>query len=404
MHLLCSICRPGGTRRDISYGFTLAKTLSLVAQIFNLPYRRIAFGWALDTPRRLGLSSLPQIANLRYGRMQFCATSGEVREAVEPVPTAADGYRLERLSSTARRVLVTLLIVFTPQTVQADQTWEYSVQVSAQIQTSPPQITLTWPQDTIAIPDSYTVSQKAPGDSSWGTGIVLPGTTTSFADSGVSVGTIYEYQIAKTNAARGYGGYGYIYAGINAPLVENRGKVLLVVDNTYSSSLASELGRLVQDLVGDGWTVVRRDVARNDSVVNVKNLIRSEYSADAANVRALFLFGHVPVPYAGEIEPDGHPEHHGAWPADAYYGDMDGVWTDVVVASTVAESPRNWNTPSAAAAILHADGNPFRRLQRSRSSKQSTCPARSLAGSGMAAAIPARLSQAKGFTSRSISC
>src|SRR5207248_1131072 len=42
-------------------------------------------------------------------------------------------------------------------------------------------------------------------------------------------------------------------------------------------------------------------------------------------------FGHVPVPYSGLLNPDGHPNHLGAWPADAYYGDMDGLWTDTTV-------------------------------------------------------------------------
>ncbi|MBI4663040.1 MAG: hypothetical protein HY735_29880 [Verrucomicrobia bacterium] len=246
-----------------------------------------------------------------------------------------------------RHASIALATALAALTARADATWEHSVQVSAQVQASPPRITLVWPQDTRGIPDSYTVYRKAPGAGSWSSGTILPGTTTSFTDTGVTAGTIYEYQVFKTNSFSAYSGYGYIWAGINAPLVEDRGKILLVVDNTYASGLATELGRLQQDLAGDGWTVVRRDVARNDSVVNVKNVIRAEYNADPANLRALFLFGHVPVPYSGELSPDGHlPEHHGAWPADAFYGDMDGLWTDALVASTVAESSRNWNMPN----------------------------------------------------------
>jgi len=55
-----------------------------------------------------------------------------------------------------------------------EMTWEYSVQVSATVQTSPPQITLSWPQDQNVFPNSYTVYRKAPGDSSWGAGVNLP--------------------------------------------------------------------------------------------------------------------------------------------------------------------------------------------------------------------------------------
>ena len=90
-----------------------------------------------------------------------------------------------------------------------------------------------------------------------------------------------------------------------------------------------------QDLVGDGWTVLRLDVSRTDTAPHVKALIKSEYNADPANIKAVFLFGHVPVPYSGDIVPDGHiPNHQGAWPADGYYGDMNGTWTDNSVNDT----------------------------------------------------------------------
>jgi hypothetical protein len=107
-----------------------------------------------------------------------------------------------------------------------------------------------------------------------------------------------------------------------------------------------ELTRLQQDLVGDGWTVLRHDVARNDSVPNIKAIIKTDYTADPANVKAVFLFGHVPVPYSGNICPDEHsPDHKGAWPADVYYGDVNGAWTDSSVNTTSAADSRNWNVP-----------------------------------------------------------
>src|SRR5256885_13181245 len=226
----------------------------------------------------------------------------------------------------------------------AEATWEYSVQASASVQTAPARITLSWPQDTVLTPNSYTIYRKAVGATSWGSGTTLPGTATSYTDSNVTSGAAYEYQIVKATSQ--YTGYGYIYAGINAPLTEDRGKLLLVVDNTYAANLASELTRLQQDLVGDGWTVTRLDVSRSDSVVNVKNLIKAQYALDPTNVKAVFLFGHVPVAYSGDIVPDGHiPDHQGAWPADGYYGDMDGTWTDVSVNDTSANDARTHNVP-----------------------------------------------------------
>ena len=195
------------------------------------------------------------------------------------------------------------------------------------------------------LPNSYTVYRKGPADSGWGTGTTLSGTATSYVDSNVAVGTPYEYQIVKTTSQ--YTGYGYLYGGINVPMTDSRGKVLLVVDNTYAGALTNELAQLQQDLTGDGWTVIRLDVGRNDSVPSVKARIQAQYSADPTNVKCVFLFGHVPVPYSGDIVPDGHvPNHQGAWPCDGYYGDMDGTWTDTTVNDTGADDPRNHNVPA----------------------------------------------------------
>jgi hypothetical protein len=49
--------------------------LHLVAQIFNLLYRRIAFGRRLQISVRHRIASTLQVENLRYGRVQLCATS-----------------------------------------------------------------------------------------------------------------------------------------------------------------------------------------------------------------------------------------------------------------------------------------------------------------------------------------
>ena len=212
--------------------------------------------------------------------------------------------------------------------------------VSAQVQSSPARITLSWSGDDRAT--GYTISRNSGG--SWATVGNVGGTTTSWTDSNVSNGGTYEYRVIKSTSL-GYKGTGYLLAGINAPLKESRGKVILLVDNTHAADLAPELKRLEWDLAGDGWVVVRRDVSRNDSVPNIKNIIKNEYYADPANVKAVFLFGHIPVPYSGNFAPDGHGDHNGAWPADLYYGDMDGNWTDSSTYSSGATRPTNQNRP-----------------------------------------------------------
>ncbi|MEO7299317.1 MAG: hypothetical protein ABI042_12165 [Verrucomicrobiota bacterium] len=218
----------------------------------------------------------------------------------------------------------------------------YSVQVSANVQVSPPLINLVWPPDPNAT--SYTISRKTKQATSWNSVATLPGTATGYADTSVTVGSAFEYKIFKTTSGN-YSGYGYLFAGINAPMIDSRGKLILVVENTYAADLAFELQRLQQDLIGDGWSVIRYDVNRSDPVTNVKALIKSAYDADPANATAVFLFGRVPVPYSGDIFPDGHTNHQGAWPADVYYGEMSGNWTDNTVTSTGAELTRNWNLP-----------------------------------------------------------
>lgn len=234
-------------------------------------------------------------------------------------------------------ILALLAIAFSTKAVDP---FYYAVQASATVSTSPAKITLNWPADPMGA--GYTISRKAFGATSWTQVGTLGGSATTWSDSNVSVGGAYEYSLQKTTSG-GYSGTGYIYAGINAPLVDTRGKVLLVVDNTYAAQLATELSRFQADLVGDGWTVVRRDVSRSDSVVNVKNVIKAEYNN--GGLRSVILFGHVPVPYSGNLNPDGHPDHQGAWPADVYYGDVDGTWTDNSVNNTSAGKSWNWNTP-----------------------------------------------------------
>jgi hypothetical protein len=219
-----------------------------------------------------------------------------------------------------------------------ENTWDYSVQVSAVVELSPAKVTLSWPQDTNSIPTSYTIYRRAPGTPKWGSGTTLSGHTTSYTDTHVTAGRAYEYRIVKVAPA--YTGYGYITAGVRAPLIEQRGKIALIVDDRFTLPLAAELARLERDMVGDGWTVVRRPVSHRDSVPAVKAVIKSIYDADPKNVKAVFLFGHIPVPYSGQLNPDGHPDHVGAWPADAYYGDMDGNWTDRTVNYTQTRCPR----------------------------------------------------------------
>jgi len=204
----------------------------------------------------------------------------------------------------------------------AETTWIYSVQATATVQNAPPQITLQWPEEIYPI-SNYIVSRKVAGATQWEPSVTLAGTARNYTDTAVSVGTLYEYQIVKRGSF--FTGFGYVAVGIDVPLIEARGKLVLIVDNTHASALAPELQQFQQDLVGDGWTVVRRDVSPNATPASVRDIIRNEYNSDR-NVRAVVLFGRVPVAKSGNINIDGHGAR--PLPSDAYYGDMDGLWPD----------------------------------------------------------------------------
>src|SRR5260221_13710509 len=100
-----------------------------------------------------------------------------------------------------------------------ETTSEFSVQAGATVQETPARIVLHWPQDTCSRPKNYTVWRKAPGAAAWGKPVTLSGTATEYVDNNVSAGTVYEYQIVKSTP--GYVGYGYVCAGIKAPLMED---------------------------------------------------------------------------------------------------------------------------------------------------------------------------------------
>lgn len=204
-----------------------------------------------------------------------------------------------------------------------DATWTYTVQISATVQTSPPQITLNWENNDPYGVQSFSIYRKAKDATSWNFLTTVSASTFSWTDSSVAVGSAYEYQIIKT--ASGHTGYGYIYAGLNFPLTENRGTCLLIVATNSTISLDTEVARLQSDLAGDGWLVIRHDVSSNQTPLSVRTVITKDYYADPANVKAVFLLGHVPILQSGtNLNYDGHLAR--AMPADAFYGEVNNDW------------------------------------------------------------------------------
>lgn len=163
-------------------------------------------------------------------------------------------------------------------------------------------------------------------------------TRPSFTDTDPALqrGATYEYEVGSRTAL----------VSLAAPPVLPRGRVVLLVERSVARGLDADLDQLQSDLVGDGWTVARHTVPRHDdqawnrqainleyadNLRRIKELIRAEFAGSPAGSGAVFLIGHVTIPYAGAGSEDGHFEMAGAWPADAWYGDLDGEWSDHAV-------------------------------------------------------------------------
>jgi len=200
-----------------------------------------------------------------------------------------------------------------------------SVSPYATVQTSPAKITLQWASITGVTQSSMKIYKRDKGASTWTTLVNNVGSNIyAYEDTAVVANKLYEY---KFEAVRSTGdtGYGYLTTGINVQSPDFMGRVILAVDSTTMSSLGSQITNLQNSLIGDGWLVDTVSISRTATAPQALAAIKQVYVA--GTTKHVYLFGHVPVPYSGNIAPDGHGEHVGAWPADGYYGDMNSTWS-----------------------------------------------------------------------------
>lgn len=245
-----------------------------------------------------------------------------------------------------RALIIALVLLFaSAATVSAQSTQDYAVQISVSTQVAPPSITLRWKPCTFGSP-SYRVFRKAKSATAWGPPIATITTgDTFYVDNSVIVDSVYEYDVVVTGSTISPSPAGYVLAGIKAPAIHSRGALILIVDSTYTDSCASELLTLMQDIAADGWQVIRHDIARTSADTSIKSLIIQDYNL-IPNVKAVYLLGHIAVPYSGDLNPDAHTDHKGAWPADVYYGTIGTGWSDVSVNNATSSNPLNRNIPA----------------------------------------------------------
>lgn len=249
-------------------------------------------------------------------------------------------------------VLALLALVLSPVPLRAQTTRDFAIDLKVTPSDTPPHITLDWTLRQAASISAQAIYRRPKGSVTWNLEATLGNADTTYADPTAVPGVEYEYWMRRTYTGLSPNtAVGYITAAVNLPLVENRGTLLLVVDDTMVGPLGPEIEQLRNDLTGDGWTVQTIAAPRRDSVndataaADTKALIKAAYDADPANVKQVYILGHVPVPYAGNSAWDGHGNHSGAWSADGYYGDMDGTWTDSSVNNSTTTSVRLTNVP-----------------------------------------------------------
>lgn len=156
------------------------------------------------------------------------------------------------------------------------------------------------------------------------------------------MGKGYEYRVSKVSSVSN--GFGYVYAGIKLPETDSRGSILLLVDSLVNVRLKTEIDIWKADVSNESWNVLTYVPASKNTVVEIRTKI-ADLKRSNPDLKSVFILGHVKVPYSGDIAPDGHTDHVGAWPCDSYYGELDGTWTDVIVDDVSAGRAANKNIP-----------------------------------------------------------
>ena len=241
-----------------------------------------------------------------------------------------------------RNLLLFIFLQFSFCFFTQSYSYDNAVLSEASVNENDTVITIKWQSSLGAT--QYNLYRKLYGGLSWGSPIANLGPLDLFyGDSNVVANQLYEYRIMRIGSTGT--AYGYLVSGINTQIPYNKGTMILIIDDYFLPDLQNEISELILDIEADGWFVQQQLVNRNNSVSQVKSIIQGIYNSDPIATNGLFLLGHVPVPYSGDINPDGHPDHLGAWPADVYYADIDGTWNDVSVNDASASDPRQHNIP-----------------------------------------------------------
>jgi len=208
----------------------------------------------------------------------------------------------------------------------------------------------TWTIDSSAL--EYTISSKRISDSTFILLKTYEGKAIANVISSSQLKDVKEYQIYKKGRFQDstiYSAYSYFVAGIDTTLPKFPKKMLILIDDSFIDSLSNLIEKLQTKLAENFIATVvlptpRAEVFNSKAVTVTKNIIL-KYKQLHPDISSVLLLGRIAVPYSGDIAPDGHPEHRGAWHSDGFYGDLGNNWTDDIVSSKKSSFPRQFNMP-----------------------------------------------------------
>lgn len=223
----------------------------------------------------------------------------------------------------------------------------YNNLVSASASLSPPSITLNFP----SLQNRPVKINKRPiTDSKWTTLYKdFPGN--SWTDTSIQSGEIYEYKIEPA-FQHNHSSYWdrLVIASAGARTKDPQGILAVVVDQSLEPQIRPALEQANNAWIADGWRtkiiLTPRHLDRNSHVENhanvlsLKRRLKDIHENSQNQLKSIVLIGHVPVPYSGRMNPDGH--FFRPWEADLFYGDLvdDEKWTDRESDSPTQPSPR----------------------------------------------------------------
>lgn len=239
-----------------------------------------------------------------------------------------------------------------------------AVQLKASVLQNPLRVKIEWP--SMPRSNQMRVRKKQLGDRYWSAHQII-GSATEYEDTLVTEGMIYEYEVSGIDLEEPnrIPRYGYTLARVNSPLVESRGRLLLLVEESLSSKIPSALHQLEKNLMADGWSVLTKQVPRHvDSQaracrnVSGTQVCRSQaywikkdfilpHHTQSNPLAGIILVGRVPVPYSGSHNPDGHGNR--SLPTDLYYAELDALpgassldWPDSAAAYASSRTLRGY--------------------------------------------------------------